>query len=308
MRFTIINYIRIVTIYLLLTFCLAANSPVTRQVPIKITKIISQDVIVLENKWAKVAVDLEKSGRIVYLGSPKVNLLYLNPEVSQKADWKNHGGDFLWVGPQSSWPNNGWPPIVPFDGEHWLLHDSSAQEIIVQSPSYNGISLEKRIQLLEKIIRVTYTLINSSDESVQWGLWDITQLPVPLTTRFSFASTNNIKVFDFPANVDINDLLNKGIISSQKGMLAIHCMEDYETYKLGGITQKNEIVSKTTKGTLTKTFSLNKDATSYPDNCNIEVYKDPENKYVEVEVLWELLKMQPNTTHSETIDYSFTLN
>ena len=147
----------------------------------------------VSNGFIQVGLCPDRGGRIYSLSVlGGVDRFYHPPDPNTPSGWKNWGGDFLWVSPQSAW---GWPPPNEWEVTPWtMLPDDDGVRMI--SGLYRGTRLQRHINFDNTYsIKVTNTL-QSVSEASDWGLWNITQLPVD-GVAVSAARDGEFHFFDF---------------------------------------------------------------------------------------------------------------
>lgn len=261
--------------------------------------------VVLKNDSIKVVVDSEKSGRLMYIGSLEKNYLVVN-EVEETESWKNYGGSYLWIAPQHKWPG-GWPPPSSLDGEPWTVLYSDKESVVVRSPEYKGLLLERKITINDQKIFVENVIYNNSDSDKDWGLWSISQVPMNSKVEFK-NSLKELTAFSYPPSVNVGALKKADVLTvaeeSANGegySVAFNTIPkdndgNFFRYKLGAVSNSDFIKIVTPKGVLYKSiYQSNSNKNIYPHNCNVEVYT--EGHYVEVETLSDVVTLKPGEKH-----------
>jgi len=242
----------------------------------------------LEKGKLKVVVNPTHGGRIEQVYYQDIPLFYSSNKPTDSG-WTNYGGDFLWLAPQAKW--GGWPPVKEFDSLAWSFSKTDIK-LEITSPSWNGIVLSRTIYFIDEELIVENSFSNTSSSPVEWGLWNISQLPVhELSVTFS---ATEVKVFDYPENITLDSLVatnnlsinNKYTVTPKQGL----------DFKLGAISDDNVLECSLGKLTLIKEIILSEKQlqTEFPHRCNIEVYKN--DTYLEAELVWPMTRLSPGET------------
>ncbi len=243
----------------------------------------------LEEGTLKVVINSSHGGRIQQLFYQGCPLFYISENTSSNS-WVNYGGDFLWIAPQHKW--GGWPPIKEFDELSWNV-SSSDKKIILTSNEWQGVVLKRSIYFSEGCLLVENSLLNVSLLAVEWGLWNISQLPLT-GLRVNF-DVNKLNIFDYPEGVTEKALLANGSLSKDDGYTI--CPQKGIDFKVGGIAKNNKLVCKIGDLLLEKEIILTEkqQRTEFPHQCNIEIYKN--DFYLEAELLWPMVKLAPGESY-----------
>jgi hypothetical protein len=114
-------------------------------------------------------VEFSRDGHQVLLSSDVESALY---------------GSTFWTSPQSDWD---WPPPAEIDESSYevSLQENSALLTGPESPAL-AVHVEKRFEPLstERVIRVTYTIVNRSEHAVHLAPWEVTRVPAGGLTFF----------------------------------------------------------------------------------------------------------------------------
>lgn len=119
------------------------------------------------------------------VGGP--NLLWNAGSVSAKAgEWKNYGGDKMWLSPQSSWKvlhgSDNWPPDTAFDGTAQVASVLSGGQLklVSNASPRTGIRLERVMGFNARgEFAIEQTAIKTAGSPVRVGLWSISQSDAP---------------------------------------------------------------------------------------------------------------------------------
>ena len=91
--------------------------------------------------------------------------------------WQNFGGAKLWIAPQSAWK---WPPPPVIDKAPCpAVADARGRlRVVGASSKKHGVRLEREFRLYpaRPTADCTYTMVNTGDKAVSWGIWSIVQL------------------------------------------------------------------------------------------------------------------------------------
>jgi len=248
----------------------------------------------LSNGFIRLIVSVEHGGRILSISpTHHKNGLYESNQDNESG-WLNYGGDFLWIAPQERW---GWPPIKSFDQDPWIAAISD-DGLKLTSPVWEGLMLSRKINFVEiDTIKVRNT-IDFSRNNQSWGLWNITQVPIDYLS-VGFTLNSDIKVFDYPENIDLEKLLSNQYINIESAgdrkKILIQPKKGLD-FKIGGITKELTMQIETKKFIIEKTFDKQNDDAVYPHGCNIEFYKN--DVYLEAEILWPMVQLAKGEFYS----------
>jgi hypothetical protein len=227
-------------------------------------------------------------------------LFYQNPDEFGKLypitpePWHNYGGYKVWNAPQDRW---GWPP------DPWLDFGPCSIQILnplkvrtVGAPSFQtGIVYTREIEMAESgsRVQIAQTMTNITDHTVEWSVWDVTQLQRPDWIVFSL----NIQSI-FPNGINHhNDKSRESKGWHVEGdWIYINYLEDGG--KLGADSHVGWIAYAKDNQIYLKTFPVYADQ-KYPHNGDtVEVYTA--EKYIEVEVLSPLVTLGPGKSYTFT--------
>ena len=143
--------------------------------------------IVLENGDVRAVVVPEFGGRVTSLQfADGPNLLWVNPRPDDLMwDWRNHGGEKTWIGPQESWKTVGgktWPPPASFDAEPYVVTHRSPTSVALLSPAdtHWNLRASRTIEVFPDRLRVTSELLPTGDVPAERITnWSVVQLPPP---------------------------------------------------------------------------------------------------------------------------------
>ncbi len=210
------------------------------------------------------------------------------------------GGDKTWVAPQSDW----WSKIPPLEldaGNYSCNITDNRVKMISPVCRETGLQIIRQVALNEdRSIVLTETFRNSTDQEIQKGIWNVTQVLRPFDV-YLFAKKENIHAYKDEGLIE--EAAQK--ISSHEDWVKIQC-NDQTHYKFGGIVDKGIIMSlrkKDGNATLAfmREFSINPQAT-YAHNAIVEVYNSPTYEYLEIEVHAPFIKLEKGQeiTHSQS--------
>ena len=250
-------------------------------------------------------------GRIMYYGlTNSDNVLWVNPDVAGKSfdpaslgkNWVNFGGDKLWPAPQSRW---GWPPSPTIDRGGSRVVILSGNRLLATGvvDEALGIGFMREISLDPKNSKVTIknTLVNHNKLAVEWAVWEVAQVDDPDEVV--------LPVSDNPKFTEKYHALNDAPLP-----LGMATLVGREVHFKRSPVASGKIGSDSTLGFIRGTFkrfqhpmtftlSARREAgKTYPDDdCSLEIYgnADPA-KYVEMEILSPITKIEPKKSYSFT--------
>jgi thioredoxin len=160
----------------------------------------------LTNGRIDVVVAPQLGGRIIQLRLGQIEFLWVNPDLAGKVmpdgvippdgnqkgppAWANYGGDKLWPAPQGVSRPDEWPgPPDPFEKGGMVDHapyeakvlntgpDEAAIELTSPVDKYAGIRFIRQIRIRPRTttIELTVKMVNATDRTVRWGIWQVTQ-------------------------------------------------------------------------------------------------------------------------------------
>ncbi|MDB2613670.1 DUF4380 domain-containing protein [Chlamydiales bacterium] len=210
-------------------------------------------------------------------------------EKKKELGFRLWGGDKTWVSPQNAWWE-GVPPLELDAGQYTCQIDGS--KVIMTSPICHetGIQITRSITLQEEgIILLDESFYNSTDQEIQKGIWNVTQVMRPFNV---FIPIERDLIKPYPEEGDSVNLINQVI----HGDSQIECREPIH-FKYGALPKRGLLITYREKQekTLTwiRTFSVNPNG-HYAHNASVEVYNSPTYPYLEVEVHAPLTPIPPN--------------
>lgn len=271
--------------------------------------------ILAYNGWATAYQLANESLRLIVLpqiGARLISLLYAdieflrqNPEASGRLaepgdDWPNWGGSFDWVGPQSDWNDSGWPPPFELDSGPWEIRSVTSSQIeLVSASSPLGVRLYKKFTLKGAQVTIERQMENVSSHEICWGLWNVLQVTgegriVLPAEQPDFAL---LKLFDWPEVPSISTLQKSEILALNPSGTAYQINPERGKFKIGYLSTSGEIHYELRGHRLCIRTPVSSPA-YYPHGCNIEVYRDDQNAYTELEQLWPMTKLAPSSFFS----------
>lgn len=243
------------------------------------------------------------------------------PHAGSLGDWLNYGGDKTWPAPQG-WDHDAqWagPPDPVLDSGRYdavIEHDTDFAAVTLTSGDdpRTGLRISRRFELRrgESAYRLTLTAVNTSERTVRWSLWNVTQLAAE--------GEGGTWVAGPPTVTDL--LAGTGFPkwTYEDGPGQVFVPHQDVVGKLGFPAATGSIVHRGGGTTLTLTFGVDTD-TEYPDqNSRAEVWLehplpeplaalgdlDPPARIVECEVLGPLVTLVPGASTTFMIDAGIT--
>lgn len=209
-------------------------------------------------------------------------------------EWHNFGGYKTWASPEEYW---GWPPDFMLDcgkANVEVLQNPKGLPVlkVIGAPSLSaGLFFSKEITLTESgEVQIKQRMHNIGTKSVQYGIWDVTQVKTPCFVafpmnpnsrfpdglRYKIAESRNSTQFNFVDGYCITAYKGEpgDIASDSDGPWLVWFKDDLAFVKLFGPMVKGA---------------------EYPDGgCSCEVFtSDLKLGYVEMEVLGPMVDMPP---------------
>ena len=324
------NHLKKIILYLISTVLYTLNTGSAQQNPnIELIKDYNSwgwDAWVMSNDLVTVATVPVIGARIMQYDLGDHPSIYVNPEEfsniytpSSSGFWPNFGGFKSWPAPQAIW---NWPPPPTLDyGLYEAVADtfSDSVSLTVTSPVEQWRAPDLRIQRRTTLykstsrIKVEQTIINDSNETQQWGVWDITQ---SITTHTGETDFDNFWVY-FPINPEsrygesgvYTDLRGDTTPSEAwvgevaPGIYGVKYRPDdqklFADSHIGWICYVDELAGYT----YAKTFDIFEDAEYPDDGARNEVWINGNPHYFEVEVVSPVVDLPANGG-----SYTFTEN
>jgi uncharacterized protein DUF4380 len=237
------------------------------------------------------------------------------PHAGDLGDWLNYGGDKTWPAPQG-WDHDAqWAgppdPVLdsgPYTAETEQHGDLVAVTLTSGDDPRTGLRISRRFELRGRgaAYRLTVTAVNTSERTVRWSLWNVTQLAADGPGGTYVAGPP--EVTELLAGTGCPEWRDEG------GRVFVPHQD--VVGKLGFPAATGSLVHVGGGGTLTQTFAVEEDA-EYPDRgSRAEVWLeyplpaplsalgdlDPPARIVECEVLGPLTTLVPGASTTLTID------
>lgn len=292
----------------------------------------SGEAIWLENGLLRLGLVPVLGGRLLSLSTPDgPELLWRNekllsddleprrahqPHSGSLGDWLNYGGDKTWIAPQGWDRDDQWagPPDPVLDSGPYAARveegpEAAAVILTSQDDPRTGLRLTRTFELASGACgyRLKLRAVNTSDRSVRWALWNITQLPAD--------GEGGTYVAGPPQVAEL--IAGTGTLTWQVNGAGVHVPHQDVVGKLGFPAATGQL-SHTGQGrTLTLSFFVDAGG-EYPDSgSRVEVWMehplpaplaelgqlDPPARIVECEVLGPLTTLAPGEAIGLSIDY-----
>lgn len=151
------------------------------------------DTVELTNGHVRLVVAPEVGRIVAYHRIGRTNVLWLGPQPADlplPADkhWQNPGGARAWVLPEGSTRRHvlgrEWPPDETFDGQPWQVihHDELSLTMQSATSPYSGLRMTQTISLLDEqtTVKLVYRLEQRrTTASPLCHIWPIAQTPMP---------------------------------------------------------------------------------------------------------------------------------
>ena len=229
-------------------------------------------------------------------GARIVSLKMDTTEVISQLKMPNTYGSTFWTSPQKEW---NWPPVREHDMAPYTVTKDGEAIIMTSSLSERfPLRIKKRFEAdkQDKCIKVTYTIINESNESREVAPWEITRVLAQGSIFFdadvdAITGANNMEPISFVKkngfawyDIDHKEGTNRKINSDGKGWLA---------YKHNGIVLK-------------KVFQDLSPSEPAPGEAEIQIYVNQGNSYVEIESQGAYTELKPGKSLDWTVRWYLT--
>lgn len=224
----------------------------------------------------------------------------LNPPPG---DWQNYGGDKLWPSPQAAW---GWPPDPFSDSGEQTVKVLPNKHLVVTGPDSRkyGVRFQREIALNASGSGVTIrnSMINVGKTAREWGIWEVAQADDPEETTFA-AGAEAVTPGGYRVVGDNKPA--EGQVTVEKGVVHIRRRADHNA-KIG-TRSAGWVESRWADLRFRISADLPKSGLYPDDGCAQEIYtSDDPNRYVEMELLAPIRKMDPGAETRVTIRWSLT--
>ncbi len=234
-------------------------------------------------------IDPETGARISSLKINEEELLYLSKDSNN-----NNWGSTFWPGPQKLW---GWPPPSVLDSEPFK--DSTVKEGLA---FVSNISVKPVLQFSKEFsggsqdtsVRITYTITNKGDSSIQLVPWEITRVPpggIVFYPKGKGKSQGDLaKLVHYKEGIAWFDYDSTTI---PQGVPKV-----FEDGSEGWVAYVNN-----TRKILIKTFEDTPLEQKAPEENEVHIYTDPNKKYTEVEHQGAYTLLEPGKSLSWTVKW-----
>ncbi|GAB3576464.1 DUF4380 domain-containing protein [Amycolatopsis endophytica] len=236
------------------------------------------------------------------------------PVSGSLGDWVNYGGDKTWPAPQG-WDHDGqWagPPDPVLDSGPYSAEVSAEVATLTSGDDpRTGLRLTRRFELRpgRGAYRLRLTARNTSDRTVRWALWNVTQLA---------ADGDGGTYVGGPP--EVTELLSGTGFPRWEANRGVYIPHQDVVGKLGFPAATGWLAHTGGGVTYTQRFTVDADA-EYPDEgSRVEVWMeyplpsplaelgdlDPPARIVEIEVLGPLTTLEPGATATLELDCTVT--
>lgn len=299
------------------------------------------DVIWVDNGRVRLGIAPRLGGRLLSLRLGEAEFLWRDHDLvdadlryqgpveltspTTLAEWVNLGGDKTWPAPQG-WEGTGqWagPPDPMLDSGAYTAHiEQHDDEAVVRVTSADdprtGLRISRALTVdagqLGAVLEVTFT--NTSEHPVRWAIWNVTQLPLELST----SPEDGVFVGVEPGPLGLRTVVEgTGVPRARRlGAELVQVPPSEVVGKVGFPTASGWMAHVGRAGTLTWRFPVDTTAT-YPDGgSRVEVWQEspqpepiahlgdlqPANAVVECEVLGPLVELSPGESTMLTMQLS----
>lgn len=188
----------------------------------------------------------------------------------QKSESEIYGSTF-WTAPQSAW---GWPPIAEIDEAPYKSIAPNVFESDL-ADTLGVVITKKFVGNADTSITITYTIENRKDTMVKIAPWEITRVASGGTTVFM---TENATFKGKKPFGELEIISNKGI-----SIFTYDSSKVSDNKKSFAYSSDNWIAQHKGEQLLVKVFENIKPSDCAPDESEIEIYANPNKKYIEIE-------------------------
>lgn len=241
-----------------------ADSTITAIVDTNKPAVSQLETLVLKSGNSIIKIDPNTGARIVSFTHNGIESLI------QASEFEMFGSTF-WTAPQSSW---GWPPIENLDSKPY--HKISDNEYESPVADTIGVTITKKfIANTDSSFSISYTIKNLKDTTIKIAPWEISRVQSGGITIFpteiaqfkgkkpfgelKITSKNGISLYKYDSSAVTDN--KKSFAYASEGWLAQH---------------KGSLL-------LIKKFDNVKPADCAPDESEIEIYANPNKKFIEIE-------------------------
>lgn len=221
-------------------------------------------------------IDADRGARVLRFARDGQDVL-----LSSEVESHLYGSTF-WTSPQADW---NWPPIAAFDEDAYEVEIADEAAVFRSGPSnLLDVRVEKRFEPLaeSRAIRVSYAIVNVSDDAVSYAPWEVTRVPAGGLTFFAEGNT----VLD-TSNLDVTS--QNGHIWYASPAEPLDSSQKLFADGRGWLAHVHEgqLLVKSHPDIAPGDFA--------PDHAEIEVYADPTGTYVELERQGRYASIAPGT-------------
>ena len=225
-------------------------------------------------------IDAAKGGKIL-------SFKYGDQEAISQLKWPESFGSTFWTSPQKEWY---WPPVPEYDKKAYAVEEKDG--VLTMTSSVNE-KLKYRIRKAfavdeqNQAIAVTYSIINTSDETRKVAPWEITRVP-------------NAGVIKFDAPVE--SIWPAGLMNFvQKDGVACYAADEAQQNRKVNADGKGWLSYENNGLVLTKKFADLKADEPAPGEAEIQVYVNRGKTYIELESQGAYTTLAPGAELSWTV-------
>lgn len=283
--------------------------------------------ICINNGIINIIVVPQQAGRILEYSINGLNVLYRNEKLigvknhinkeRTPENWLNFGGYKAWPAPQTAWQ---WPPIFDIDQSTYSYEIKSLNNFIELKLTSNisntkptvGLQFIRKITICDSSSEmfVEETIVNYSKNTVQWALWDNTQVLSPGFAEIKLNSNVFTGGITFYQDFDIPSSNAYSVRKEDRKILTINCNRK-EKFKVGVVTDSGEISYRCTaydKDIILKKNFNYEGQVVYPHGSNIEVYVDTTLPYAELEILGGMKTIEPGKSINLKVNWNLSID
>jgi len=213
------------------------------------------------------------------------------------------GGDKTWIAPEKLWIDK--IPPLDLDAAPYIFSFDEKERRVTMVSSIcreTGLQITREVQFGEgNDLRLTETIKNESQNAIQRGIWNVTQILRPFEIYFP-CDRKEIRLYDDEA---FQNCLVDNYLEEAEEWTGISCSDDAH-FKFGAFLREGKVIAlrRGPKATIafSKTFPTIPKA-KYAHGSHAEVYNSPYHPYCEIEIHSPLLTLAPGKAFSQSQEW-----
>lgn len=248
-------------------------------------------------------------GRIIgYHRVGEANVLWLDvvpkaeTAVTEPDEWINYGGDKVWLAPMDAWPDalgRGWPPDFTTDGDPWTVLRVGERELVMVSgisPAH-GARVTRTITLPDDTttVRIGHHLERVMNDPSPVQIWSVTEVLLPQFGLMDLAPDRPLGVRNPVYGTNWKDMT----ITVDHALGVVRC--DWPDAHSKACVFGRWVAAVYPRTIFAQYAAMDVSA-DYEDMANCEIYVNPKEGYVEL----EMLSPTKSLPAGGTMDYTVT--